>query len=61
VNTKLTKEEQEVIMDPNPVWECEPPQRETFDDDAGYTKDLIAYARRVIAYRKSTPTRHALK
>lgn len=53
MKTKLTKEEQEILMDPNPVWECDPPQRENFDDDEGWTKESISYVRRVVAYRKS--------
>ena len=53
MSTKLTAEEQAIIMDPNPVWECEPPQREEYTTDEAYANGLIEYARRVIKHRNN--------
>lgn len=53
VFTKPTREEQDIIMDPNPVWECNPPQREECTTDEAYAEALIGYAKRVVKFRKS--------
>jgi len=44
----LTPEQRQVLDGP-PVWVCDPPQRESYDEAADYVSALSDYTHRVIA------------
>ena len=55
----LTKSQKDVLKD-HPRWDCNPPQRENYEDAASYVTALGDYADRVICEERALLRKHHL-